>query len=68
MSYSPGKRDPQRVANLLARITALGKDPENSVADIARRLGCSHVTVRKYLREAGTYRPAPNSIERKATP
>lgn len=67
MSREISTKKRERIAMLRRRVVELTRDPEMSVADIARRLGCSHVTVRRYQREAGVYRPAPNSAERKAS-
>lgn len=43
---------------LAARIVRLTKaEPELSPQEVAERLGCSHVTVRKAQRAAGVYTP-----------
>lgn len=58
------KRTDKDMAALKVRLLeAARRDPELSPATLAKRFGCSHVTVRKYLREAKLYRVVGQSAE-----
>lgn len=46
-------------------LAAAASDKEITPTQLAARFGCSHVTVRKYLREGGLYRVVGQSAEAK---